>query len=96
MFGGSSPSISAWLRGIRKALPGRALLVSDYYGRLGCKDGDRHPEILLHDYVQVISGQGVPPASAAEWEKIYASAGCRLVHILEDRTTTRFLHVLIL
>lgn len=96
MFGGSSPSISAWLRGIRKTLPGRALLVSDYYGRLGCKDGDRHRETLLHDYVQVISGQGVPPASAAEWEKIYTGAGCRLVHVLEDRMTTRFLHVVML
>lgn len=96
MFGGRSPSISAWLRGIRKTLPGRALLVSDYYGRLGCKDGDRHRETLLHDYVQVISGQGVPPASAAAWEKIYTGAGCRLVHVLEDRMTTRFLHVVML
>jgi SAM-dependent methyltransferase len=96
MFGWGSPSISAWLRELRKTLPGRPLLVSDYYGRLGCKDGDPHRETLLHDYAQVISGQGVPPASAAQWQKIYAGAGCRLVHVLEDRITTRFVHVVML
>jgi hypothetical protein len=83
-----------WLRGLRKALPGRPLLIDEYYGRLGKQKGRAHRETLLHDYAQLISGQGVPPASAAEWRTIYKRAGCRLVHIIEDKTTTRFIHLL--
>ncbi|HSB11718.1 MAG TPA: methyltransferase domain-containing protein [Blastocatellia bacterium] len=84
----------AWLRGIRKILPGRPLLIADYYGRLGSKKGrQRSRKTLLHDYVQLISGQGVPPASAAQWRSIYSRAKCRLVHIIEDKSTTRFIHI---
>jgi SAM-dependent methyltransferase len=82
----------AWLRGIRKILPGRPLLIADYYGRLG-KKGQLSRKTLLHDYVQLISGQGVPPASAAQWRSIYSRAKCRLVHIIEDKATTRFIHI---
>jgi hypothetical protein len=42
----------------------------------------------------LISGQGIPPGSAAEWRSIYEEAGCRLVHISEDKLTTRFIHIL--
>ena len=84
----------AWLRNMRKTLPGRPLLIADYYGRLGQKKGRPSRETLLHDYAQLISGQGVPPASAVEWHSIYSRAGCRLVHIIEDKTTTRFIHIL--
>ena len=85
----------AWLRDIRKVLPGRTLLIDDYYGRLGHKKkkGRISRETLLHDYAQLISGQGVPPPSAAEWRSIYSRAQCRLVHIIEDKATTRFIHI---
>jgi hypothetical protein len=53
-------------------------------------------ETLLHDYVQLISGQGIPPATAAEWRSIYSQAGCRLVHVIDDTSTTRFIHVIAL
>jgi SAM-dependent methyltransferase len=84
-----------WLRGLHKAFRGRLLMIDDYYGRLGGKGGRKVArETLLHDYVQLISGQGIPPASAAEWRSIYSKAKCRLVHIIEDKTTTRFIHIL--
>lgn len=84
-----------WLRGLRRVLPGCPLLIVDYYGRLGRRrNGRLDPQTLLHDYAQLISGQGVPPASAAEWRSIYSRAGCRPIHLIEDKTTTRFIHIL--
>lgn len=93
MFGDGNSGAIAWLEGMRDALPGRPLLIADYYGRLGQKKRRLSRETLLHDYVQLISGQGVPPSGAAEWRSIYRRAGCRLVHVIEDKATTRFIHV---
>jgi SAM-dependent methyltransferase len=96
MFGDGESSILRWLRGIRTVFPGRHLLISDYYGRLG--KGLRVPsrETLLHDYAQLISGQGIPPAFRSEWQALYSRAGCRLVHVIEDTNTTRFMHIVLL
>jgi SAM-dependent methyltransferase len=96
MFGNGPSGAVAWLAAIRKALPGRPMLIEDYYGRLASKDGTAHRPTLLHDYAQLISGQGIPPAELAEWQKIYAAAGCRLAHVTEDTSSTRFIHVLVL
>ena len=74
-------------------LPGRALLVSDYYGCLGQRDGRWFPKTALHDFVQVISGQGVPPPNLESWQAIYADAGCGLVHALEDDNASGFIHI---
>ena len=85
----------AWLRRLRRDFPGRMLLVSDYYGRLG-HAGRTTPalrETLLHDYVQAISGQGIPPPDRRAWQAVYRAAGARLVHCIEDTSTTRFLHL---
>ena len=94
LFAGGDSRAVNWLRGLRGALAGRPLLIADYYGRLGRKKERLDRKTLLHDFAQLISGQGVPPASAAEWRSIYSRAGCRLVHIIEDKTTTRFIHIL--
>jgi hypothetical protein len=51
---------------------------------------------LLHDYAQLISGQGVPPAGLDEWKAIYSEAGCRLAHVIEDRATPLFVHIVLL
>jgi SAM-dependent methyltransferase len=95
MFGDGAAGAVAWLAGIRTVLPGRVMLIEDYYGRLGTHVEEHRPT-LLHDYVQLISGQGVPPPGLAAWRKIYAAAGCRLVHVSEDTSTTRFIHVIVL
>lgn len=83
----------AWLRRMRRLLPGRVLVVADYYGQLGQPGsaGDRH--ILLHDFVQLTSGQGIPPGNCDGWDRLYRTAGCRLAHILEEPGSARFIHL---
>jgi SAM-dependent methyltransferase len=93
MVGRDGRPAIAWLRRLRRLFPGRMLVVADYYGRLG-GEGAADPRTLLHDFAQLISGQGVPPADSAGWEAIYDRAGCRLAHVIEDPGTTRFLHIL--
>lgn len=97
LFANESTRAVAWLKKLRRIFPGRPLLIADYYGRLGSthKSG-RHPVVLLHDYAQLISGQGLPPPGLKEWAQIYSEAGCRLVHVTEDSSSTRFLHVVVL
>jgi SAM-dependent methyltransferase len=94
MFRGGTSELEGWLQHTRRLLPGRMLIVSDYYGRLGQGVPAIHRETLLHDYAQLISGQGVPPPDSSAWQAIYRAAGCRLLHVIEDRVTTRFIHLL--
>jgi SAM-dependent methyltransferase len=95
MFASGERQAVKWFRELRQLFPGRPLLICDYYGRLGRTKGRKlQREALLHDYAQLISGQGVPPATIAGWRSIYAKAGCRLVHAIEDTSTTRFIHIL--
>jgi hypothetical protein len=94
MFGNGGRLFARWVASARRQFPGRLLLVSDYYGRLGlpCR-GPAHRETLLHDYAQLISGQGIPPANATAWRALYERGGARLLHVVEDRGTTRFVHL---
>ncbi|MGD8594456.1 MAG: methyltransferase domain-containing protein [Gammaproteobacteria bacterium] len=68
-----------WLQRLRQLFPKRLLIVADYYGRLGhqCPEYSRHG--LLHDFIQAISGQGVPPPDTGAWEQCYQQAGARLI-----------------
>ena len=97
MFAATSQVVK-WLQDLRKILPGRLLLVVDYYGQLGEKQVHNGSAIsratLLHDYVQLISGQGIPPVNLKQWRSIYKKAACRLLHVFEDKPTTRFIHIL--
>jgi SAM-dependent methyltransferase len=96
MFAHGEREAIKWFRELRKLFPERPLLNGDYYGRLGTKSRKVQRETLLHDYAQLISGQGIPPATLAEWRAIYSKAGCRLVHAIEDNSTTRFIHIIAL
>jgi SAM-dependent methyltransferase len=96
MFGADGSGAVEWLTGMRRALPGRPLLIEDYYGVLGTENAQRHLPTMLHDYVQHISGQGVPPSTLAEWEQVYDAAGCRLIHVSEEQSSTRFIHIVVL
>jgi SAM-dependent methyltransferase len=97
MFGDGPSGAIDWLTELREAFPDRPLLIEDYYGHLGTKHSDeQHRPTLLHDYAQLISGQGIPPGGLPEWRKIYAAAGCRLAHVTEDTSSTRFIHVVVL
>jgi SAM-dependent methyltransferase len=97
MFSDGDATAVRWLKNLRRLFPGRPLLIQDYYGLLGQKKTReilRERETLLHDFVQLISGQGIPPATARHWQAIYKKAGSTLVHITEDTSTTRFIHIL--
>ena len=94
MFAHGERQAIKWFRELRKLFPERPLLNCDYYGRLGTKSRKLQRETLLHDYAQLISGQGIPPATLAEWRAIYSKSGCRLVHAIEDTSTTRFIHII--
>jgi len=83
-----------WLTGLKAAFPGRTLLIGDYYGQLGRGRPPRSNPLALHDFVQLISGQGVPPPDLQSWKKIYRSARCALVHVAEDRAASFFVHLL--
>jgi SAM-dependent methyltransferase len=93
-FADGTQAAVQWLSALKAVVPGRTMLIADYYGRLGqsCKPWPR--DIALHDFVQVISGQGVPPPNLAAWKKIYRAARCRLIHVVEDHDASYFVHVL--
>ncbi|MGH9228110.1 MAG: class I SAM-dependent methyltransferase [Acidimicrobiales bacterium] len=80
-----------WLGDLRQALPGRVLVVADYYGALGHM-ADPTPRRAVHDWIQLISGQGVPPPDLAGWEAVYVKAGCTLLHAVEDTDAGVFIH----
>jgi SAM-dependent methyltransferase len=95
MFAHGERQAINWFRELRKLFPRRPLLNCDYYGRLGrTRNRKVRRETLLHDYAQLISGQGIPPATMAQWRSIYSKAGCRLVHVIDDTLTTRFIHII--
>jgi len=96
LFGSGTRAAIAWLRRLRQTFPSRPLLIADYYGRLGTGTANLHRETWLHDYAQLISGQGVPPPTRRHWQEIYTAAGCRLVHVIEDTHTTLFVHLVVL
>ncbi|MFB7619147.1 methyltransferase domain-containing protein [Kitasatospora sp. NPDC056181] len=83
-----------WLRRLRELFPGRALIVADYYGQVGRREPPWPRMHALHDVVQVISGQGVPPGDRAGWVEVYQEAGCLPVHLIEDGRGTFFVHIL--
>ncbi|MEA2716264.1 MAG: hypothetical protein QOI99_581 [Actinomycetota bacterium] len=80
-----------WLGALRAALPDRVLVVVDYYGALGIV-ADPPPRTALHDWIQVISSQGVPPPDLHSWESVYVAAQCSLLHAVEDPDAGVFIH----
>jgi len=77
-------------------LPGRILLVSDYYSRLGLHNtGERPARTLLHDLAQLASGQGLPPPDAERWTAAYREAGAELLQSIEASGDgiERFIHI---
>lgn len=92
LFRGGTMQAQQWLRRVRRLLPGRVLVIADYYGQLGNRVKTIHRETLLHDYVQLISGQGVPPPNVSAWRRLYRASECKLFHVIEDKTTTLFIH----
>jgi len=84
----------AWLEDVKAMFPGRTMLIADYCGELGIRSKQRSPEVALHDFIQVVSGQGVPPGNRTAWQNIYNRAHCNLVHSIEFQDSSFFIHIL--
>lgn len=84
----------SWLITIKRVFPGRKMFIADYYGQLGYRRRPDRRGVALHDFVQVISGQGVPPPDRKGWLKVYDSARCKLLHVEHEKGAPNFIHVL--
>jgi SAM-dependent methyltransferase len=91
-FDGINNAVS-WLSAIKRVFPGRKLLIADYYGQLGFRRKSLRRGVALHDFIQVISRQGVPPPNRNGWLKVYKSAKCKLLHVEHERGAPNFIHV---
>jgi SAM-dependent methyltransferase len=90
-------AIHDFLRYLRRSFPRRILILADYYGRLGRKWGDatKWQRTVVHDVVQTVSGQGIPPPTRDEWLKIYDRAACTLIRTFDGESdgVQRFIHI---
>lgn len=91
--GWASGQILSWLEEIRGVFAGRMLVVADYYGRLGSDLPAPSRLALLHDLVQALSGQGVPPPDREGWRSAYEEAGCTMLHAFEGEDAVWFVHL---
>lgn len=92
-FSEGKQEVIDWLAKLKTVFPGRTVLIADYYAQLATAVKLPSREVGLHDLVQMISGQGMPPSSLKEWTKIYRSAGCRFIHSLEVMGSSYFIHI---
>lgn len=83
-YWGAPGSATAFVRELGRLLPGRVLIVSDYYSHLarGTEPG-AEARTLIHDVAQLLSGQGLPPPSFEGWDLVYAQAEVELLHRFE-------------
>lgn len=92
-FFGADGAAAGWLRRLGEAFPCRLLVVVDYYGVLGhCAEPP--PYLALHDWVQLISAQGVPPPDLEGWQSVYQQADSQLLHAIQDSKTSVFIHLI--
>lgn len=73
---------------IAATYPGARIVVCDYLSQLGTPLGQEGGTVqtLTHDLVQVLSGQGLPPAVPEAWDDIYNAAGLRRLSRRVDQT----------
>lgn len=96
-FGRGDSGAVAFLRNLGALFPERLLFNVDYYGKLGRVDAipSQYRHTMVHDVIQALTGQGVPPERKEEWLPIYEAAGVRLEHVFEgdDSGIEWFVHV---
>jgi SAM-dependent methyltransferase len=95
---GSQTRIDDFFTALKTALPGRTLVLSDYYSRLGASlpaSADLR-RTLIHDIAQLVSSQGLPPRDLKAWRSIYARNSVKLMHAQQanNEGVNWFIHVL--
>lgn len=88
-----------FLKEAKSLFPGRVLIIDDYYGRLNLNQRsvtDRTRHNIVHDLMQAVTGQGVPPSNFRSWRSVYRAAGCKLLRSYEGVADglTWFYHVI--
>jgi SAM-dependent methyltransferase len=82
------------LAGISATFPGQTMLIADYYGDGKNTGRSSSKKMALHNFIQIVSGQGVPPANLSGWKKIYQGAGCHFIHAVQLQDSPYFIHIL--
>jgi SAM-dependent methyltransferase len=86
-FGSGELEAVKMLRALVRSFPGRKAWFVDYYSSIRQRKGNRRaadfPLALLQDLAQIVSGQGVPPANATSWRRLYQQTGVRSVRVHE-------------
>jgi SAM-dependent methyltransferase len=87
--------VAAFVRKLGSLLPGRLLVVSDYYSHLAGDSEHGTARTLLHDIAQLVSGQGLPPPSIDGWKAAYTEANASFLHAFEASADgiDRFIHL---
>lgn len=85
LFRDGDEAAITYLAALRTWFPGKLLFIVDYYGKLtrlmNVKRKYRHT--MIHDLIQVLTAQGVPPPNRKQWASLYARSGCALQHVYE-------------
>jgi len=66
---------------LKEMFPKRILIVADYFAKLrepSCPSGS-YRRTLIHDFAQLASAQGLPPAEQSGWETLYSQAQVSLI-----------------
>jgi SAM-dependent methyltransferase len=96
--GKESHYILKFIDHLKTVFQGRLVILADYYGKLSLepREVQGYTRTLLHDVAQVLSAQGTPPSSLADWRSIYFEAGATLFKELHysDGGVDHFIHLL--
>jgi hypothetical protein len=88
LFRYSNKGAIKYLEKLKAWFPGRLLFIVDYYGKLTRHQNvaPKYRHTLIHDLIQVITAQGIPPADLAGWIEVYDAAGCSVEHAFEGQS----------
>jgi SAM-dependent methyltransferase len=86
-----------FFKALKKYFPGRYLIVSDYYGSFNTPKANnkRLQHNYVHDVMQILTGQGLPPKDHQGWNEYYKKANCDLAYVYEgtDAGINWFIHI---
>lgn len=94
----SESAAIAFLTTLGQIFPDRIVVIADYYGGGSLTAGSAIPaRTQLHDLVQNISGQLVPPSDLAGWRQWYVASDLELIHATKGTSEglSWFVHVLV-
>ena len=85
LFRGGSSQAVAYMKKLKQLFPGKLVFVVDYYGKLTHESNvfNGYSHTLIHDLIQALTCQGIPPPNIDGWVAVYEKADCKLRHAFE-------------